>query len=331
MSLTLSPWKFQFDDSGKDPKNLISSEAQTFSGPDHLAFPLNEGMFYGDSIKVRRRGSNDLLVNGEDYNLEGFDGWMTAETGQDVFTTVNLKDKTYTGTLEITYQCLGGAQGMPIGFMLEVLEALKKATDNPQVDFITGVINKPTYYPGHIHKHPWSSMEQTDLINQALREVTNAIINRIPMADSGNHYQEQIDRLMSLCGKLRNSINSIVTVQGSSSKIQELLDQINKLETITTSNVVIGTGESALIGEWSLEEHNAVRGVLNILAGGQVESLDFMCQGIAGDTPSVTTFANLRSATKILELSVVRVGNKMRLTATSAIAGRVKAKVYAVL
>ena len=332
MTQFLKPWKYQFDEFGTNPSNLVTGELKTLAA-NHIPFPLNEGLFYAESVMIKPQGASSFWVAGVDYKFVGLDDYITAKTGKEAVSAIEVVNKTWTGVLEITYQCVGGSEGMPVGVVRQLLEAIELAINNNTIDWNTDISNKPTYFPPAPHGHPLESMEQLDLLTQAIRELFNALINRIPMAHTGQHLQEQIDRVLGIVAQMRNALNAVVAVAGSMTLIQDILDQLDALELIASNEKALNANQSSLIGEWNLNTINSVRGLITFIADGtsETETFDFIVAGTATTAPVFTEFAPLRTSSKIMNLAVTRVGLSLRLTVTPLLKGRVKVKYYAVL
>lgn len=326
----LTPWKYQFDEFGTNPANLIVGEIHTLAA-NHIPIPLFEGLFYNESVIIKPQGTPTAWTVGVHYTFVGLDDYITARTGKPVSVAVEVVDKNWTGPLEITYQCVGGAEGMPIGAVRELLEAIQTAVANPSIDWNTDIDNLPTYFPPGLHGHPLESMEQLDLLTQAFREVFNALINRIPMHQTGQHLQEQIDRMLQVVAEMRNSINQVVAVQGSTNQIEELMAQLQQFETVASYEKTLNAGQSSLIGEWDLNQVNAVRGMLTFIGGSEFETFDFLAGGTALIAPKVSYFGAIRTSSQIMSITATRVGSTLRLTVSPGLAGRVKSKLYGVL
>ena len=87
---------------------------------------------------------------------------------------------------------------MPMGMVQKLLDAITQASTNPSIEYPKDIKNLPIFFPAAPHSHPLETLEQIELLNMALRDVHNALINRVPMIESGNSHQEQIDRILGL-------------------------------------------------------------------------------------------------------------------------------------
>ncbi|AXH71036.1 hypothetical protein [Vibrio phage BONAISHI] len=328
----VSPWKYQFDETGAKTSNLITEEPHELNSSGHLPFPVNEGLFYTEGVVVTKQGDPTPLVVGTDYTFDGLDTWVHSLTGKENAAVINIVDKADTGTFLVTYQAVGGAEGQPIGMVSDLLDAINAATANPALDFRTDIINLPIAFPPEPHGHPLESMEQIDLLNQALRDVHNALINRIPMQHSANNLQQQIDRILGIIGSIRSSVNQVVAVQGSATEIQDLLDALDNIETVATAEVAATAGASTLIVEYDLTKVTAVKGFAAFQGATATEAMDFnvICRSDA--LPKITYSSRLITANApVTEITATRVGTMLRISCTCQLAGTVKAKVLAAL
>lgn len=328
---TITPWRYQFDEFGTNPANRIISEPHNLTATDHLPFPVTEGLFYADSMVIRVKGNNTPLIKGTDYVFGGLDSWIAAKTGQTVAATVEIKNKNWTGELELTYQCVGGAEGMPLGMVQKLLDAITQASTNPSIEYPKDIKNLPIFFPPAPHSHPLETLEQIELLNMALRDVHNALINRIPMIESGNSHQEQIDRILGLIAGMRRSVNQIQVVAGTAAKIDDIIKQLTEFETIADNEINLTSGQTLLIGEWDLTKINYVSGSVSFKAGSDVDATDFRLVGTTAVAPKVVPFGRISTASQLFTLEVVRVSNSLRLSVKATVAGKAKSKLYGAL
>lgn len=326
MSYELMPYRFPFDETGQSVKNLITAEPKSLPTVNHIPFPVNEGLFYVDSVIVKNALGN-VLVKGTDYTFRGADSWISAKTGKEVAAAIDITDKTFTGDLTITYQCVGGAEGRPYGLVRDLLDAIQSVSTNITINWPDDINNIPAYFTPAPHGHPLEALEQLDKLVHAHEQVFNALISRVPMHGSGQHLQEQIDRLTLVVRSCRNSINQISAVTGSIGQIQDILDTLDKIETIASNTATINSGQEVVIGQWDLNEINAVQGGIVCKAANDIESMSFNLQATTTTAPTHCTFGILRTASPMIELISQRLGTQMQLRARALINITIKTKI----
>lgn len=332
----MTPYKYQFDPSSRNPDNLIVREEAVLATTNHLPIVLREGLFYTGDVQIYKTVDGSQLVPGTDFEFIGFENYIFELTGFEAASAINILDKNFIGTLEISYSCVGGAEGIPVGFMLDLIKAIEDAGNNTAIDFETQLKNKPIYFQPSPHKHPLADATDLDLLKQKFDDVMNALILRAPMQESGNNFQEQIDRMLGLIGSLRTAINRMVADTGYGDRYLELA---TKLETYyeresSSTDIVIGDLNTNIeIGRFDLLKVNSVRGVVQYNTGALIESVDFIAVGTAGGISQIQDFARISSTGQpvALQLESIRIGSEMILYLKTTYAGTVKVKYYAVL
>lgn len=331
MSYEIMPYRFPFDETGKSVKNLITGEPHSLNAIEHLPFPLNEGLFYVDSVIVTETSTGQKLKKGQDYTFRGADSFIAAKTGQEVAAAINVEDKRWTGDLTITYQCVGGAEGRPYGIVRDLLDAINDVSSNVKVNWPEDINNLPSYFTPSPHGHPLESMEQLDKLVHAHEQVFSALINRIPMQGSGQYLQEQIDRLTKVVGSCRQSINQITAITGSVSQIEDILSTLDKIETVASNQVSINSGQEVVIGQWDLNKINAVQGGVVCKTGNDIESMSFNLQASVTTEPEHTTYGIIRTSSPMINLISRRLGTQLELRARALTDIEIKMKIMMAL
>lgn len=241
MSGLSTVYKYQYDDTGVSPTNLIANESRTFIASDPSVFVPNEGLFYGDSLVITNGGTT--LTKGIDYDLEVLDAHFTAATGKAVYAGVKRLSAAMLGTISVTYQCLGGPEGEANSFVLALKEAIDNAVANPTVVW-ADIQGKPSAFTPAMHRHYPSDLEDLDLLAQKFDDFVDAIVSVRFYKDSNHSLHNEILRLTALAGSLRNSINSISAMTGSVSDILALQNRLDNIAQEVSGNfpsVVSGT------------------------------------------------------------------------------------------
>ncbi len=328
---TQSPWRFQFDRTGVSPTNKIIGEVHLFPTANHLPKPLKEGLFFTESVIVLDKVSNTVMTKGIDYIFVGMDAWAFSLTGNEVATAIEIKDKTRIGDIEVTYQCVGGAEGQPIGILQELLDAIQTASASSTIDWKTDIGNLPVYFPPAPHRHALSQLEEIELLTNAFREVHNALINRVPLIDSGNSLQEQVDRIIRVLGELQESVQAISAVTGAASQIASLKTKIDDYHKFQSHGRLLTAGNTVLLATYDLNTVGTVRGNVTFTGLAARDMLDFSIACMPSTVPSVGIHGKVYAGADVLSVTAVRVGTELRIMALSGVDGAVAAKIYCAL
>lgn len=226
MSALTSVYKYQYDDTGVSPTNLITNEERTFSAADPTVFILNEGLFFSESVVITD-GSNEL-TEGIDYEFVVLDAHFTYATGKGVYAGIKRLSSALLGTCYVTYQCLGGPEGQANSFVMSLKEAIEAAIANPNISW-SDIQNPPTLFEPSRHRHYPSDLEDLDLLSQKFDDFVEAIVSVRFYKDSNYSLRNDIMRLTALSGSLRNSINAIAAISGTANDIINIQNRLNAI------------------------------------------------------------------------------------------------------
>lgn len=276
-----SAYRYQYDDSGISSANLIANEAKTVLATDPTVFVLNEGLFYEAGLVIIKGGTP--LVKDVDYELVAMDAFYTSETGKGVYAGIKHLTSNMVGDLSITYQCLGGPQGNATILVSQLKEAIDNAIANPSIDFgdIIGVPS--TMVPGK-HKHYPSDLEDLDLLAQKFDDFVDAIVSVRFYKDSNHSLHNEILRLVSLVGSLRNSINSIAAVSGTVDELNALIDKVDSIYSSSNSNGSINAGNTSEIISQDSSKFNSYEAKVVLLTDDGTSVQDFVILAVNNGT-----------------------------------------------
>lgn len=332
MSLT-TPYRYQYDPSAINPANLATWRVE-LKAINHLPQIAPHGLFYAESLKIIRTSDGQEMVRGVDYEPRGWEKWVSDISDGDAWAAIDFTDKTSASTYEVTAQVVGGVEGTPVGFINEIKKAIEESTLRPQLDFNLNVKNKPSFFNPGPHKHVLQDMEDLYLLSQKFDDVFNALVTRVPMNNSGMHYQEQIDRLIGLVGRLYNRLNLVSAETGSTNldRIDQVIALVANYVSTEDEKVTIQPNSTMTLDSFDINIVSGVRGCVILDTGTHVEMTDFMIVSGAGITPRLQTmgFGNT-DGSKYLSLNATASGSSVLLSCYSSRGGEIKVKYYTVL
>lgn len=227
--------KYAFDPTGAASTNTITGEVIEITSPRPVPIPLAEGMFYnGDTtpkLSITDMNTMTVLVEGTDYTLIAEDLDIFARTGVHAYAAFMLTNTNYTGTLQATYQCVGGPEGTATSFIKKLALALQDATQNLNVDWAT-IQNKPSTFPPSLHDQPLASLTGFEQFADVLQLLIDTIVSRIPLGASRDGILESQNRMVKMQAELMNHINEISLNANGIVDYDNLVTQINGFVTI---------------------------------------------------------------------------------------------------
>lgn len=320
MASPLSAHKYRYDPTGSDPANkLIDIEKTVVTGDPHIIV-LDQGLFYSDTVTVLD-GATPMTL-GTDYDFVSIDPFVTANTGKSAASAIRIKDNAWVGTVKITCQIVGGAEGQDNQLVQDLIDALG-SVGSSGVSW-TAIVGKPAAYPPALHRHDPTDLNDLDLLSQRLDDVTNALINKIPLNESPHHFQEQIDRILRLLAQQANRINDIVANNGGA-LLLNLQQRIEEIEQVADYQSTAFNGALELLGSWDTSQVKGVRGIIMYTDGTDTHMEDVM---FVTDTTNIllTRYGKLTTAADMFTIDGLIVGGNMQINITPNIDGDVKVK-----
>ena len=199
--------RYQFDPTGVSPDNLIIDElhAVTQSGPA-LIIP-REGLMYTPGFSVRRASTNTPLVENEDYHFISLDEYITAKTGIETASAIQLDKPELFGDFTIIYQAVGGYEGRFNRLVQDLIEAIERAKD-ADVDW-KRIKRKPAQYPPEDHNHELISLTGWEKFTVKLHELKEAILDTHSLGSSALTLQQADSRILALVAELQREVQFI--------------------------------------------------------------------------------------------------------------------------
>ena len=202
---------YEFDRTASSPNNLVVNEVHVISNATALTIVAENGLFYTSTLIVANVSNPNVpYVAGIDYSFQGFDPFITADTGYECASAISFNNTSISGSITMQYQAVGGIEGSNSGLVIQLQNAI--AAIGSQTHTWAQVQNKPIAYPPLPHQHNLL----TDLTG--LNALTNVLCRieynlssaRLPSLSS-NNLEAQINRLLALLTIQRQDINSIAT------------------------------------------------------------------------------------------------------------------------
>lgn len=319
MSWMQTMYKYQFDKTGRLPTNLISFEEVIFATNSIVPFPVKEGMFYTDSVVITDTATQRTLST-EEYKFIAIDPFITARTGKETAGAIELVNNNYIGTLSVSYQCVGGAEGMSNSLILKLIEAIEGAQEGG--DWTWEMIQgKPSLFPPENHTHFLSGISELGTLKQALEDVANALIHRTPIGESGAEYQEQINRVIKIQASMQNSINKIALEHGTAEDLEDLENLIKNDHRNTDGVASLVAGDYQKITDWNIVDGISAKGSIMFTDGTDVESVNFSIVWTEEKDPKISSYGNTRTGDKLIDLMAIKVASKIELRVKPSVGG----------
>lgn len=161
---------YPFDPTGTATTNKIVGEHQIISPPDWMDFYFiipKIAPFFREGLKVVHQESGSELVEGIDYHLTHRFTDASVQTAKNIYGSITFLDKSMTGAVMVTYQCLGGRWTID---EQKAIEILSNTSLNPRVTTWEQVVGMPVAFPPI--DHDW---HLDDLVGMS--EVVDSIVH----------------------------------------------------------------------------------------------------------------------------------------------------------
>lgn len=167
------PNRYLEDLTGTSPNNKVVGDVYQLSAKDTRAVATRYGPFYGPSMVVYDDVNNVPLVRNKDYSLVGLLPELTDRTGKGVYDAILIVKKNMGNRVRLDYQVVGGNYNNQATTIAELTEAL--INDNRKVDWLTGIVGKPSQYPPALHGHWLQDVVGFGPVVAAIDRIANAI------------------------------------------------------------------------------------------------------------------------------------------------------------
>ena len=168
--------RYQLDTTGININNLVINEPHTLiNKPVRVLVPLY-GPFYSESLVIYDTAINRLLIKDIDFKIAGLLQEATLRFGKEICEVIVITNSSINTSISITYQTLGGLYQNNIDNLVTMYTNL--LNDNRDVDWTTGLLNKPMTFPPSDHTHVIQDWIGFQPIVTALERVANAVTLR---------------------------------------------------------------------------------------------------------------------------------------------------------
>lgn len=325
----MSVYKYKFDDTASLPANSLVNEPYEFNISDVHVIISNEGLFYTKDLVLVDLATGEELVLGVDYEFISMDPNIVARTGYEAAAGIQLTNLTFSGTLLLTCQLVGGPEGKNNSFVKELNDTIAAADGNILVDWAK-VQNKPSHFPGSMHTHAISSLEGLDAVADAFASLQRTLKDRRPMYSSVQNILEQQERTLQLLGSFRKSLNSLVAVTGSAQLITDMQEQLDAISGKIDKAGNGLQGFTTTLGSWDLGQFSRITAIVAFSTGSASHSVQV---DIASDgtSTSFTRSNELKSNSSLFTLKVTESSGVVRLELTPSVTGSYKLKLITVI
>lgn len=325
----MSVYKYTFDDTASDPVNRLTNEPYEFNVSDVHVIISNEGLFYTKGLTITNLATGDDLNLGDDYEFISLDPDIVARTGQEAAAGIQLTNTTFSGTLLLSCQLVGGPEGKNNAFVKELNDTIAAAEGNIEVDWAK-IQNKPSHFPGSMHTHALSSLEGLDAVADSFASLQVALKDRRPMYASVHNILEQQERTLQLLGSFRKSLNSLVAVTGSAQLITDMQEQLENLASRVDKTGNGLQGFTTTLGSWNTGSFTRLTGIVTFITGSATHSVQV---DIASDgtLTNYTRSNELKTVDDLFTLTVSESSGTVRLELKPVTTGEYKFKLISAL
>lgn len=191
--------RYEFDQSGRNPNNLVSNEQHTTTQRLRKIIVPHYGHFYNDSVVLTELPSGREVPR-SDYFFEDPSEVIALKTGLAASMVIVVTNSRLGNKFAVSYQAVGGEfSGADVKLLARKLEDLNH--DNRPVEW-ENIRNKPSTFNPADHRHP---IYQT-FGYEGLIYIVERYIRAVLIGDEASH-----DVIWDELKKIRQLINSSVT------------------------------------------------------------------------------------------------------------------------
>jgi hypothetical protein len=207
----------KYDRTGIASTNFVPNESHPVNLTPGVIIAAEQGFFYTQSLNVVSMPTNTPLVRGKDFILIGFSSTVTEITGLEVHAGIQLINETRSGTVQLSYQAVGGLIGSSLSLIHDLVEQLKIKPTELGYDQI---VNLPDMFPPADHLHDIMDLDGVTAIIHYARDIVEAISGKRAPIQSG--------------------LNALTMINNQNKVIAELLQRLNGMEVIQATMVQSG-------------------------------------------------------------------------------------------
>lgn len=199
MSLRL--FKFEEDNTGLNPNNLVQAEEPTLLKASNSRFIVTEaGPFYTSSLIIVDLVTGKTLSPRLQYTAVQLEEEATLSSGKEVCSIIIIDDNAVSDHVAVTYQAYGGWMSYSVTGIIDMVNALD--LDNRPVHW-GAIVGKPDRYPPAPHAHPLSDIYGWSKLFPALNAIRDAILtgDEAKFDAIREQFGAEIDRINGLLNK----------------------------------------------------------------------------------------------------------------------------------
>ena len=168
-------YRYAEDPTGANANNLVRNELHSLSSKKiRAAVPKYGPFFVNDAFAVYDNLTQRRLVNGIDYSVPVILREATLRYAQEVGDALLILNEDVSSQIILTYQAVGGLLQNNIDNIVAMYEAV--AGDARGVDWVTGVLGKPSEYTPSTHAHYLSEVFGFEPLSFELERIAQAIM-----------------------------------------------------------------------------------------------------------------------------------------------------------
>lgn len=196
--------RYPFDKTGVSASNLISGEEHTMPNRRIRAVVLHAGAYFTESLILRDKSNNRLLVEDVDYYPAEFYPIPSQITGKQVCAIIIIKNETVGSTITAQYQAVGGEWSTSVQAIINQIERLN--LDDRPVSW-PAIINKPEEgYPAAHHLHDAGDIHGFEYVVHSLEKIRSAIL----LGDVASH-----DEIYAYIDSIDTALRALIASQGN--------------------------------------------------------------------------------------------------------------------
>lgn len=183
--------RYPLDPTGHNPNNLVIGEIHTLKSAQVRTVAPGYGPFFEESVVVYDHGTNVLLTKGVDYQTVHLLQDASLTFGKEICQIILITNRAVTDQVRINYQTLGGNYQNSAKAISDAYDTF--VNDTRPVDWVNGILNKPTQFPPALHKHLLEDVVGFGSLAVAIERVGQAItLSNVPA------FQHLLDQVLAL-------------------------------------------------------------------------------------------------------------------------------------
>lgn len=250
--------RFEYDQTGTNPDNLVVNEPHSLSDKAVRAFAPKYGPFFTKNVVLTDAATNKILTRSQYQFVELLQD-LSLRTGQEICSVVLILDTNVSTNVTFTGQYVGGL------YQKQTSEAIANLYETISQDergiSWKNVLNKPLEFPPTDHLHNLYDVVGFEPVVSVLERIRNAImVSDVPV------YEAMVDYFNDLFATLQT------TVEDEKQLVDQLLARLNSLEQALQAEIARATdSEANLIAALQAEIARATAEEQNISSGLQAE------------------------------------------------------------